>query len=249
MEYTVKKLATISGVSARTLRYYDEIGLLVPKRVSSSGYRIYGKDEVDRLQQILFYREMGLSLEDIGEILSSPDFDREKALRDHLLTLLQEKERIELLISNVEATIQAMKGEISMADENKFKGFKKQLIEENEAKYGKEARAKYGDDAVDKSNARIMGLSREKWDEKESLDGKIAALLKDAADGKDVSRELFEAHKAWLSLFWGEGAYSPAAHIVLAETYVSDERFRAYYDGIVPNGAEILKNAICENCK
>lgn len=91
MEYTVKKLAALADVSTRTLRYYDEIGILKPARINSSGYRIYGQNEVDRLQQILFYRELEVSLEDIKEIISQPDYSSCKALKDHRIKLLAKK--------------------------------------------------------------------------------------------------------------------------------------------------------------
>lgn len=81
--YTVHELGELAGVSARTIRYYDQIGLLKPAKLNPSGYRIYGPAEVDRLQQILFYRELGVSLKKIKEILNSPGFDRERALREH----------------------------------------------------------------------------------------------------------------------------------------------------------------------
>ena len=112
MEYTIKELSKISGISTRTLRYYDQIELLVPPRLSSSGYRIYGENEVDLLQQILFYRELGVSLGEIKNLLNSPDYDKEKSLQDHLDALLQKKDRIETLINNVSETIQSMKRKV-----------------------------------------------------------------------------------------------------------------------------------------
>ena len=148
MEYTVNRLAQISGVSKRTLRYYDEIGLLRPERVNPNGYRIYGQMQVDLLQQILFYRELGLPLEEIREIIKNPGFDREKALEDHLTALLQKKRQTEILISNVKKTLDSMKGRAMMSDEEKFEGFKRDLIKENEEKYGREVRKAYGEDAV-----------------------------------------------------------------------------------------------------
>ena len=84
MEYSINKLTKISGVSTRTLRYYDEIGLLKPTRVASSGHRIYGQEQVNALQQILFYRELDFSLEDIKKLLSAPDFDIGRAFANHL---------------------------------------------------------------------------------------------------------------------------------------------------------------------
>ena len=109
MEYTVKELSKISGISTRTLRYYDQIGLLVPPRLSSSGYRIYGDDEADILRQILFYRELGVSLGEIKKLLSFPDGDKEKALQDHLAELVRKKARIETLIDSVGDTIKSLK--------------------------------------------------------------------------------------------------------------------------------------------
>ena len=100
MEYSVSNLAKLSGVSTRTLRYYDQIGLLRPLRQSANGYRIYGQGEVDRLQQILFYRELGVSLEEIGAILDAPGYDREAALAGHLSALMEKKKQLELLIGN-----------------------------------------------------------------------------------------------------------------------------------------------------
>lgn len=154
MEYTVQKLGLIAGISTRTLRYYDEIGILKPARINSSGYRIYGQDEVDKLQQILFYRELGVSLESIKDIVTAPSFDRAKALREHRQKLLEKREQLDLLISNVDKTISLTEGRITMSNKEKFEGFKQKLVDDNEMKYGKEAREKYGDDAVNKSNQK-----------------------------------------------------------------------------------------------
>jgi DNA-binding transcriptional MerR regulator len=112
MEYTIQKLAKLAGVSTRTLRYYDELGLLSPARISSNGYRIYGQKEINCLQQILFYREIGVSLEEIRNILESKDFDRLSALQSHLTALVARQKQLGLLISNVEKTIKDMKGEL-----------------------------------------------------------------------------------------------------------------------------------------
>ena len=98
MEYSIKKLSEIAGVSTRTLRYYDEIGLLKPARVSSSGYRIYGKKQVDILQQILFYKELGISLDEIKEIIQNPNFDRINALKEHKIKLLEKRKQIDMLL-------------------------------------------------------------------------------------------------------------------------------------------------------
>ena len=102
MEYTVKQLGDLAGVSGRTLRYYDQIDLLKPTMVNESGYRIYGPREVDRLQQILFYRELGVDLSTIKDLLDSPDFNERDALREHHKQLLEKRKQLDLLLRNVE---------------------------------------------------------------------------------------------------------------------------------------------------
>ena len=161
MTYTIKKLATLAGISTRTLRYYDEIGLLTPSRMEESEYRIYGEAEVDRLQQILFYREMDLELSAIREILDAESFEQMVALKSHLAELQKKRHRLDLLIDNVTKTIKKEEGVEQMSDQEKFKGFKEAIIRENEANYGEEIRSKYGEEMVAVSNAKMMNLSEE----------------------------------------------------------------------------------------
>jgi len=247
MEYTVQKLGRLAGISTRTLRYYDEIGLLKPARISSSGYRIYGEKEIDRLQQILFYRELGVSLESIRDIVTAPAFNGAQALREHLKKLLEKREQIDLLIDNVKKTIAMTEGRIAMSDKEKFEGFKRKLIDENEAKYGKEIREKYGEDTVNESNARLMGMSQEEFDASNSLaeeiNRKLAQAVEAGADpAGELGREIADMHRRWLSGYWP--SYSKEAHAGLAQMYVDDERFAAYYDKAKPGCAVFLRDAI-----
>ena len=122
MEYTVQKLSELAKISSRTLRYYDEIGLLKPARINSSGYRIYGQKQVDRLQQILFYRALGVGLEEIKEILDNPNFNEVEALKEHQHKLLEKQKELELLLANVSKTIMLKQGRISMSNKEKFEG-------------------------------------------------------------------------------------------------------------------------------
>jgi DNA-binding transcriptional MerR regulator len=250
MEYTVNKLSKMSGVSARTLRYYDEIGLLKPVRVASSGYRIYGQDEVDMLQQILFYRELEFSLDDIKTLLTAPGFNRAKAFASHLTELQSKRERLDTLILNVTMSIAAMKGETTMSDIQKFEGFKQKLIDENEHKYGAEVRQKYGDKAVDESNAHLKGLTQEQYDEGERLRLATEETLKAALDTGDPTSELAQKacdlHRQWLCVFYP--AYNKEYHKSLGEMYVADERFKATYDNLAPGCAEFLRDAINVYC-
>jgi len=251
MEYTISKLAKLAGISTRTLRYYDELGLLSPARISSNGYRIYGCKEVDRLQQILFYRELGVPLEKIKEILSAEDFDELAALENHLTSLLVKRLQLDMLIENVEKTIQASKGRLIMSDKEKFKGFIRDLVDRNEREYGEEIRKKYGDEVVDRSNARVRSMTREQYAEVEALSAELNKTLKAAFEQGDPSGELAqkacELHKKWLCFFWDQ--YSREAHIGLVQMYVDDPRFRAYYDKIAVGCAEFLRDAIKIYCE
>jgi len=251
MEYTANKLAKMSGVSTRTLRYYDEIGLLKPLKVAPSGYRIYGQSEVDRLQQILFYKELDFPLESIKELLSASGFDREKAFLNHLTELEVKKRRLDSLIQNVTKSISAMKGEISMTDNEKFEGFKQSLIDENEQKFGAEIREKYGDQAIDESNANLMGLSKEQYDKGEQLRLSLEETLKYAFETGDPAGELAQRacdiHRQWLCVFYPK--YSKEYHRNLAEMYVADERFRKNYDKLAPGCTEFLRDAINIYCQ
>lgn len=246
MEYTVQKLGKLAGVSARTLRYYDEIGLLEPARKNSSGYRIYGRTEVDKLQQILFYRELGVDLESIKNIVNDPSFDGPAALKKHRQQLLENRRQLDLLITNVEGTISAAERKSQMADTEKFNGFKQQLIDDNEKQYGKEIRGTYGDEIVDESNAKMLKMSEGKYAkfkrvEQEVLDT-LAAAINTGNPASAVAQKAADLHKEWLSFTWS--AYSQKAHAGLAQMYVDDERFAAYYDKARPGTAKFLRDAI-----
>jgi len=246
MEYTVHELGELAGVSPRTVRYYDQIGLLKPAGINPSGYRIYGPAEVDRLQQILFYRELGMNLKKIKKIITAPDFDRERAFQEHREKLLARRAQLDSLLANVEKTIATMKGETKMTDQEKFTGFKSKMIEENEAKYGAEVRAKYGNETVDKSNQKIKNMTKEQYAEFEKLSAQIMTTLKKAFAGGDpaggLAQEAADLHRQWLGYTWDK--YSKEAHAGLAQMYVDDQRFTAYYDQEQPGLAKFLRDAI-----
>jgi DNA-binding transcriptional MerR regulator len=246
MEYTIQKLASLAGVSTRTLRYYDEIGILKPARINSSGYRIYGQEEVNTLQQILFYRELGVGLDNIKDIVTAPSFDGAKALREHREKLLEKREQLDLLIANVDKTIALNEGRITMSNKEKFEGFKKKMVEENEKKYGKEIREKYGKDKVEASNAKVMNMTEEQYKEVTALAEQVHTTLAEAFKTGDPAGELAQKaanlHKQWLTYYWKE--YSKEAHAGLAQMYVDDERFTAYYDKEQPGTAEFLRDTI-----
>ncbi|MPW27330.1 MerR family transcriptional regulator [Alkalibaculum sp. M08DMB] len=246
MEYTVKKLAELAGISTRTLRYYDEIDILKPARINSSGYRIYGETQIDKLQQIMFYRELGVGLDSIKTILCSSSFNKHDALREHHGKLLDKKQQLELLIANVEKTIAMTEGRTYMSDKEKFEGFKKKMIEENELKYGKEVREKYGNGTIDSFNQKIKNMSEEQYDLIQKLTDDLNEAIKSAYEEGDPSSQLAqkacELHKMWLLNYWDQ--YSKEAHMGLVQMYVDDERFTAYYDKIAPGCTVFLRNAM-----
>ncbi len=246
MEYTVRELSRMAGVSARTLRFYDEIGILKPARTSSSGYRIYGQAEVDKLQQILFYRELGVRLDKIKEIVDDPAFDAVAALKNHRERLLDKKKQLDRLIRNVDKTVESHERRIAMSDQEKFEGFKQRLIEENERKYGKEIREKYGDETVEQSNGKLKNMTREQYAEVARLSEELTSVLAEAFETGDpagpLAQKAADLHKRWLTFYWNE--YSKEAHAGLAQMYVDDEQFTAYYDADRPGTAAFLRDAV-----
>lgn len=247
MEYTIKKMAEISGVSPRTLRFYDQIHLLKPSRVTESGYRIYTSQEVDRLQQILFYRSLDFKLEQIAEILDNPAFDHRQALIQHQEMLQEKRKQLDTLLMTIQHTLESYEGGKPMKDHEKFEGFKKQKIMENETNYGQEIREKYGDDTVEKANKKWQNMSEEKFEEMQSLEKQLLAdlttYLQSDSDQK-LALKLFEEHKKWLTFSWP--SYSSEAHRGLGLLYISDERFTAYYDERCGNGAAQALNTIIQ---
>ena len=234
-------------MSARTLRYYDEIGLLKPRYVNEAGYRFYGERELLLLQQILFYRERGFDLKRIGHILYEKDFDLLDALEEHLQELERQRAHMEALIWTVKQTILSVKGEETMSDVEKFAAFKERAVQENEARYGEEAREKYGDEQVDASNQKMLSMSKEQWERFKQLEAEILERLEAGvrdritAESEDAG-EIVKLHKEWLMMIWKQ--YTRQAHVGLADMYVADQRFTDYYDRNVTGCARLLEQAI-----
>lgn len=245
--YSIRELSEIAGVSARTLRYYDQIGLLKPAYTNEAGYRFYGEQEINMLQQILFYRERGMDLKSIRKILYDEEFDLAGALEEHLRDLEQQKNRIDLLIDLVQRSIRSMKGEVDMSDAEKFQAFKENAVKQHEDMYGAEARRKYGDEEVDEAQRKVLNMTEEEYERFENLGKEIRERLKEAVLA-DVSPDSEEAgrivmlHKEWLGMTWKK--YTEEAHKAMANLYISDERFQAYYDREVPGCAVFLEQAI-----
>lgn len=246
MEYTINQLAQLSGVSTRTLRWYHEKGLLLPSRVGDNSYRYYGEAEVDRLQEILYFRHLGVGLEGI-KVAFAESSGRLDTLKHQLTALEAERERIDQLIASLQESIQSKEWQIPMENEKKFQALKQQSIEANEATYGVEIREKYGNEAINQSNEKLMGLSQEAYHAWEVLGETLLQALETAvaagvAYTSDEGNRLVALHKQWLS--YTMPSYSPALHQGLARMYVGDERFLAYYDRRVDGCGVFLSDAI-----
>ena len=247
MEYNISQLSKLSGVSARTLRYYDEINLLHPLRTNEAGYRFYGDKEVNLLQQILFYRERGLSLEKIRLILYDENFDMLKALNEHLTELENRRERLSKLIDTVKDTIASVKGEFIMRDSEKFEAFKKDVVDQYEKLYGEEAREKYGDSEVDMAVNKVLSLSKEDYEKFQTLGKKVmealkAAVISKASPESETGRSVASLHKEWLGYSWKD--YTEQKHKGVVSLYVQDERFKKYYDREQNGCADFLLAAV-----
>ena len=247
MEYSIKELSQLAGVSTRTLRYYDEIGLLRPSRVTDAGYRCYGQAEVAILQQILFYRERGFELKTIQKIIYDKNFDMLQAMEEHLLELENQKAMTEALIQTVKKTIQHMKGESFMSDKEKFQALKEKMIRDNEDNYGAEARKKYGAEQVDKANRKMLNLSEAQFLRWKELDEEILECLENgvtagiSADSEEA-KQIAMLHKEWLSFTVSN--YSAQMHKGIATMYIADERFTKYYDRNIQGCAQLLHDAV-----
>jgi DNA-binding transcriptional MerR regulator len=246
MEYTIKEFADMANLTSRTLRYYDQIGLLKPQKISDSGYRIYTSEQTDRLQQILYYRSFGMELSQIASIVNDDRFDLLQALREHKKILLDKKTELNLQLAVINQSIAAAEGSVMMSDQEKFDGFKKNLLDENERKYGKEIREKYGDESVDASYARIKNMDADTYRKTEALGNELIRILTEAYREGDpaaaLAQKAAEMHKEWLCCYWSE--YSAQAHAAVARMYVEDQRFTAYYDKYQPGLAAFLRDAV-----
>ena len=238
---TVKQVANLAGVSVRTLHYYDQINLLNPERVSSNGYRLYNADSLFRLQQIMFYRELGLNLEDIRLILDHPDFDELQALEGHRTSLQSQIKRLQELLKTVDHTISHLRGLRTMEKKDFFNGFST----EKQAEYEEEIARRYGKE--------ILAESKKVWDasspqEREGIlqEGRdITLALVEAmhlGPGSPEAQAQVEAWRNYLSCnFW---IPNNDQFLALGQGYAVDPEFRATYEAIQPGLAEFIATAI-----
>jgi len=238
--FTVRQLARLAGVSVRTLHHYDAIGLLSPPRDPSNGYRRYDHEALLRLQQILFLRELGLSLDEIGAVLDRPDFDLLHALEQHRQALRERQERLARLAQTVERTIQHLRGELEMSSEELFAGF----TPEQEAAYEEEAAQRWDEATVRESNRQWRSYP----------DEKKRAILQ---EGQTIYRDLIAAMpqgptsaaaqdgvRRWHENLRNFYEPSPEMLLGLGDLYNEDPAFNATFTKLHPDLASFMREAI-----
>ena len=243
--YPVKKLAKLAGVSVRTLHLYDEIGLLKPAVRTEARYRFYGEEELLRLQQILFYKELGFSLQEIGELLDDPEFDLCGALENHKAALLERRLRVDAMLKTIDKTIQHLKEKNMLQPEELYEGLPKETAEA----WRKEALAKYGEEATHAENT-LRKMSKEEITklkaEQETISRSLLALMNEDPASEKVQQTI-ALHYANIRAFWGT-THSPdaqgEAYAGLGKLYTEDERFTKVDGKSQPGFAAFLQKAM-----
>jgi DNA-binding transcriptional MerR regulator len=232
MKYTVKKLAELAGVSVRTLHHYDQLGLLAPFERTEAGYRLYGEQELLRLQQILLYKELDLSLEAIANILDDPAFDMVTALQQHRAVLQERRDRMDLLLDTIDKTILKLTGGPDMiTNEELYAGFPKETVEA----WRSEAMERWGKDTVEQSEQALRKMSKEDIEKLRQegsavTAGLIAHMHLDISD--EAVQTLIHQHYLHILQWWGREPEQEAldAYRGLSNLYLMDERY-TYVDG------------------
>ncbi len=246
-QYTVKDVAKLSGVSVRALHHYDEIGLLKPACVGENGYRYYGREELLRLQQILFHRELEFPLEAIAAVLRAPDFDRVEALRRHRTKLAAEARRYRRLLKTLDDTLAALNGETDMNDKEIYRGF----APERQAEYEAWLVDRYGDEMtphIEFARQKMGAWSKADQEahkaEVEAIERGLGdALAKGLPADSSALDPLLRRHHAWVALAWKKPP-TAAAYAGLADLYLGHEDFRARYEAVQPGLSEYLAVAM-----
>ena len=244
MAYTVKKVAEMSGISVRTLHFYDEAGLLRPAYIGANGYRFYEEAQLLTLQQILFYRELGFELKHIKDVLNRPDFDKVAALESHRIVLRRNQAHTRKLIQTIDKTIERLKGTKKVKDQELFVGFDPQEQASHERylidRYGAGMKA-----SIAKSRQRVKDWTKADWEQSGGDFNRICQDLVSCIQ-RELSTESREAqavirrHYEWLKRFWTPNRESYAGHALL----IADSELRKAYEKHDPRLPEFTTAAI-----
>lgn len=249
MPYKVKEVAVLAGISVRALHHYDRIGLLKPEAVSPAGYRLYSDRDLRRLQQILFFREIGFNLDEIRRILDRPDFDQGRALRAHRELLTEKKRRLEEIIRTVDKTLRAMEEGRQMEKKEMFEGFDLAEIEKHQARYAEEVRRKYDPEVVAESERRTAKYTKEDWAAIFAKGNDIFRRIADGLDRGPADPEVQAAVAQWREHITNSFyTCTPEIFRGLGDLYVEDSRFTENIDRFRPGLAAFLREAMHIYC-
>jgi DNA-binding transcriptional MerR regulator len=245
--YTVKEVAKLSGVSIRTLHFYDEIGLLKPAAYGENGYRYYEREQLFLLQQILFYRELEFPIAEIRLLLSSSQFDRLQALRSHQKALREKGKHLAALVRTIDRTVRHLQGEIAMKDKEIYQGF----APEKQREYEDDLIARGGDQAREKiaeSKRRIKNWKKEDFEKAklavEAIHLELTRLLRQGVSPADAQvLSVMKRHYDWVCQFWTP---DKSSYPGLGQLYQEHPDFRKTYDALDPGLAEFLAQAMRE---
>lgn len=252
MAYQINELAIMAGVSLRTLRYYDEIGLLSPASRSPAGYRLYSDDDLAKLQQILFWRELDFPLDQIKQLINEPGGERQQALKTQV-KLLQERARHFLRLADLaQATLEHEKGARKMANKDMFTAFNYEKMMEDQKQYEAEVEERWGGtEAYRISRQRTAGYTKEDWERISSVQTEnlkeLAGLYSDGVPyDDDRVLAVVDRNRKFIT----DSFYPCSLEMFsgLGNMYVSDERFTAFYDRIAPGLAAYYNEAIQYYC-
>ncbi|MEJ8778412.1 MerR family transcriptional regulator [Pseudogracilibacillus sp. ICA-222130] len=240
MGMKVKEVAELVGISIRTLHHYDQIGLLTPKEITNSGYRLYSEENLETLQQILFFKEIGFTLKEIKKIINSPSFNRKEALVLQRNMLIEKRKKVDKMIETIDKTIKHMAGEIQMTNEERFEGFN---VEFNQ--FEEEARLRWGNHSIDEINAKLKKMSQDeqndlsgRWD---TIFNKLAYLRYQSPESQDVQAAIKEWYDFLNKNF---SKYSLDAFYGLGQLYINDERFTKNIDQYGKGLAKFMSKAM-----
>ncbi|MCW2904909.1 MAG: transcriptional regulator [Streptosporangiaceae bacterium] len=247
MSYSVGQVAGVAGITVRALHHYDEIGLLCPSGRSHAGHRRYDDADLDRLQQILFYRELGFPLDEVAALLDDPDADPQEHLRHQQRLLNARIAKLEEMAAAVETAMEARKMGINLTPEEKFEVFgdfdPDEYAEEAEQRWG-------GTDPYKESQRRAASYTKEDWQriqaESDEINRRFVELMESGAEPRsEAAMGLAEEHRQWISS--NDYTCTYEIHTGLAEMYIADQRFTTNIDKAKPGLAGYLREAILAN--
>lgn len=231
----VSEVADLVGISVRTLHYYDQIGLLTPAYTDLSRYRVYSDQDLEKLQQILFFKQLDFPLKKIKEIMNDPDYDQNEALEMQRNLLLEKRNRLDQVIKTINKSIRYRKGEVTMSKKEKFAGF-----DFSKNPYEAEARKRWGDSTVDQTNEKLERMNAQ---DKKAFQDQFNDIYRELAEIRhiDPASEMAQKEiKKWYDYLNKIGNYPPTVFKGLGQMYVEDERFTKNIDQFGEGLAEFM---------